>query len=143
MMRSKPVLLAILALILASLSCGQYVTPTPTVPADTPTPRAAKLETHTPTPSATAEATLSGVLIPAGMQTAQVVAAAVNVRAAPDSPEVVIQLFAGMSVPVLGCAENWCAIRYTDAEGKEQTGFVYQGCLSEVNENDLGCTAKE
>jgi SH3 domain-containing protein len=121
---NRSILAAILAAILASLSCGQYVTPTP---ASIEAPAASATPTRTPpppTPTPQAAAT---------EQTAKVIAAAVNIRSKPNG-EVVGQIFAGQSVTILSCDGDWCKI-------KHPLGYVWRGCLSV--ESGLLCQAKE
>jgi hypothetical protein len=120
--------LAVLVLTLSSIACGQQVVvTTPTIQADntaqpitTPdnTPAAPSL---LPTPTAEAE-------------TAEVRAATVNVRAEPGG-EVVGQVYAGMDVKIVACADGWCEIRTS-----ELSGWVFEGCLSV--ETEKGCEAK-
>jgi hypothetical protein len=124
----KPILAAILTLILLSLACGQYVTATPTVspPSSTPSP-----SSTAPVPTATAKPTEASV--PAqDVQTATVRAALVNVRAMPGG-EVVGQLGAGQDVEIVECADDWCQI-------VDPAGWVFQGCLSIAD--GQGCEAK-
>ena len=116
---------ALIVLVLATLACGQYITPTPE--AIPPTSAATRQPTLSPTgtavPSATAEAD----------DTAVVRAAAVNVRNAPDGSEVVGQLVAGTDVLILEIDGDWAHIAEPD-------GWVFVGCLS--ISDGKGCLAK-
>jgi hypothetical protein len=117
----------ILALILASLACGQYVTPTPTVSApapSTPTPAAtAAALTATPSPTEAADSL---------QDVRQIKAVAVNVRAEPEGA-VVGALQAGDRVTVNECSNNWCSI------SEPLEGWVWEGCLSG---SEKGCEAR-
>lgn len=124
----KPILAAILAAILASLSCGTYVTPTPTVSPVTPTAPA------TPTLPPTATVTVSAA-VASSTDTAAVIRSSVAVHTTPDSKELAGYVYGGQQVDVLSCSGDWCEIR-TDV----LTGFVFRGCLS--GNEDKGCTAK-
>jgi hypothetical protein len=123
----KPIL-AILALILASLACGQQIAAiTPTVAAD-PTPRpSATLTAPTPTSSPSAEA-----------EQAEVRAAVVRVRDAADGEPLTPEqyIYAGQSVTIVACSGNWCEI------SEPVAGFVWRGCLSD-NPDNLKCQAEE
>jgi hypothetical protein len=124
----KPIL-AILALILASLACGQYVTPTPD---NTP---AASTRAPLPTPTATVTATFTP-MIPVLVQTAIVRQPLVNIHETAGGPVVAdVWLVAGQEVTILGCDEtgDWVHIA-------EPSGWVWAGCLEGVS--DLGCEAK-
>jgi uncharacterized protein YgiM (DUF1202 family) len=121
----KPILAAILTLILSSLACMEQVaTPTPAAmePTSTPLPATA---TRRAAPSATATSE-------ADVQTAVVRAAFVNVRAMPDG-EVVGQIEAGQEVEIVECQDNWCLL-------VEPAGYVFQGCLSIAE--GRGCVAR-
>ena len=120
----KVPILAILALILASLSCTQMSG----IATFTPTAKAMNTATFSPTatatiPTATADA-----------DTAQVVRPIVNVRSAPEG-EVIGSLSEGDVVTVLQCSGNWCEV-----ETNVLKGYIYQGCLS--ISDGLGCEAK-
>lgn len=124
----KVSILAILALILASLACTQVVLVIPT-----PAPSATAVPSATPTARATATAKLSTQ--DAGQDV--VSQTTVNVRAEPDTSSAAVgALVAGDTVSVLQCSEFWCAIEHPFE------GYVWRGCLSEVNTGDLGCSAK-
>ena len=121
----------ILALVSASLACGQYVTPTaeavqivtPTAPA-TLTPSATPTQ---PAPSRTAEAG----------EVAVVRQVSVNVRIEPDGDPTGEYVYAGDRVKVLATA--------TDAEGgewvriAEPAGWIWAGCLEG---SQRGCIAE-
>lgn len=119
----KPIL-AILALILASVACGQYITPTPEAVAavDTGTPLS-------PTRTATVP-TATPQVIPTDQQAA-IVQAVVNVRNAPDG-DVIGYLLPGENVTVYECTDEWCRV---------EQGWIWRGCLSD-NPAKLGCSAK-
>lgn len=123
-MKQKTIL-AILALILASMACGTYVTVTPDPTAILPTvtlsPTLAEL-----LPTATAR------VIPTEQQAATIVQPFVNVRSAPDG-DVIGFLRAGDMVSVLSCSELWCEI-------ETPAGYVWKGCLT--IESELGCSAR-
>jgi hypothetical protein len=121
-------ILAILALILASLACGQQiVTPAPTAQPSPLSPSATPAPTVTPTATPHEEHEED-------VQTATVRAALVNVRTEPEG-EVVGQLEAGTDVRVIECADGWCEV-----EADELTGWIFQGCLSIAD--GQGCEAK-
>jgi hypothetical protein len=118
-------ILAILALILASLACGQQiVTPTPTVspPPAFPTPSPAP--TVTERPRAT-EAAVNTVTI----------RAVVWIRSEPDGVRIG-SLETGQSVELIGCDGDWCEVR-TDV----LSGYVFRGCTDD-NPDNLDCEAK-
>jgi multidrug efflux pump subunit AcrA (membrane-fusion protein) len=121
----KVPILAILALILASLACGQYVTATPTVSPPSPSSTA-------PVPAATAKPTEASV--PAQDVQTATIQATVYVRAEPDanSPEIG-SLTTGEVVEIVTCAGDWCQI--------EPEGYVWRGCLSD-NPDGLKCEAR-
>ncbi len=127
----KRILLAIAALGVVVIACGQYVTPTPT---PTPAPSATRTPTHSPTAPATQTA---AALIPVATWTATIRQATVNVRAEPDGA-VVGQLSAGDSVQVIECADTWCNVTVPELE---LTGWVWRGCLDGV-QSSAGCVAK-
>jgi uncharacterized protein YgiM (DUF1202 family) len=121
----KVPILAILALILASLACMEQIataTPTATL-SPSPAPSA------TPTP----ESTQTSVPAAQDVQTATI-QATVYVRAEPDasSPEIG-SLTTGEVVEIVTCAGDWCQI--------EPEGYVWRGCLSE-NPDNLKCEAR-
>jgi hypothetical protein len=124
---SKTIPAAILALILASLSCGQYVTPVPAVsttestvsPSATDTPKPA--DTATPAPADTV-----------GNVTAIVRQMTVNVHDTPGGA-VIGWVNGGDTVTVLGCGGDWCQI-------EDPAGYVWRGCLS--GNEDRECRAK-
>jgi hypothetical protein len=121
----KVPILVILALILASLACGQQIVmPTPQA---TPTPPPSASPSPVPTLTATPRAT------EAAADTAVVRAAMVNVRQSPGG-DVIGQLIAGTDVLVIGCVDDWCEVETDDL-----TGFVFIGCLSI---SDRRCEAK-
>ena len=121
----------ILALVAASLACGQYITPTaeatpsPTAPA-TLAPSATPTQ---PAPSRTAEAG----------EVATVKAALVNVRAEPAG-EVVRQLEAGQAVTVLDIVTLENGEQWAQIETEGAAGYVFLGCLS-IGEGK-GCVAR-
>jgi hypothetical protein len=124
----KPILAAILTLILSSLACMEQVAPPSvsgmfTAVAPTPSPLPA-----TPTRRAAPSATATSE----DVQTAVVRAAFVNVRAMPDG-EVIGQIEAGQEVEIVECQDNWCLL-------VEPAGYVFQGCLS-IAEGQ-GCVAR-
>lgn len=127
----KPIL-AILALILASLSCGQYITPTPasiesvtSTVTSQPITQTVTVPTTALSPSVTAQA-----------QTSTIRRALVNVHDATGA--VIGQLAEGQTVTVNKCTNNWCEVS-TDVI----SGVVWIGCLDEtVNVDNLGCEAR-
>lgn len=137
----KRVFLTLLTLVLASLACGQYVTPTPEAAATVSYPAPQQVPpSPTPTVPATAAAT------EAGAEVATVRAATLNVRQEPcdrngeNCGDVIGQVQAGTDVRVIACGTdpdepgyNWCEI-------EDPAGFVFIGCLS-IAEGQ-GCSAK-
>jgi hypothetical protein len=121
----KPILSAILTLILASLACGQYApTVTPTAaPSATPTPTVTPVPTATVTPFPAAE-DVNTVTI----------RAVVWIRSEPDGTRIG-SLETGQAVELIGCDGEWCEIR-TDG----LSGFVFRGCTSD-NPDGLKCEA--
>jgi hypothetical protein len=121
----------LLALVLASLACGQYVPTVTPIPTVTPTarPSLTPASTQPPTQRATAEPIM-----------AIVKAAVINVRAEPDG-EVIAILNAGNTVKLLdNCsADNWCKVQFGSA-GVTVTGYIWKGCLRLKSE--LGCSAR-
>lgn len=116
----KPILAAILALILASISCGQRVeVATPTVAASlTPTSQPAPLSTLTAEPTKEAGRMTATVRQPVVLihETAGGVALSDN------------WLEAGDVVTLLEpCGGDWCHVRTKDV-----TGWVWRGCLDSV-----------
>ena len=112
----KPILAAILALILAGLACNVYIAPDVPVSPTTKTP--------------------------ASIETAEVASAVVNVRQEPGGA-VIGYVEAGQTVTILYCGTdnskddyNWCEI-----ELSEQTFWIWRGCLTN-NPLDLGCQAE-
>jgi hypothetical protein len=129
------ILTTVLVLVLSSLACMEQVaTPTPAVPVGTPSTPSPLPPTATrrAAPSATAEAQ--------DVQTAVVLPVALNVRQSPGGASTNKYLYSGDPVEVGVCADKWCEIVAT-IDGQEVTGFVYQGCLSEVA-GELRCEAK-
>lgn len=132
----KRFLLSMTALVVMSLACGQYVTPTPL----TPTPPAATL-TPSLAPSATVAATARAVATEIAKNFVVVRQAVVNVREAPcdakgDNCGVVVgSVTAGQSVELVGKCnkDGWCQI-------VDPAGYVFQGCLSIAD--GQGCEAK-
>ena len=129
------VLTTVLALLLSTLACGQYITPTPdnspTTAVTTPAP-ATLAPSATPTqpaPSRTAEAG----------EVATVKAALVNVRAEPAG-EVVRQLEAGQAVTVLDIVTLENGEQWAQIETEGAAGYVFLGCLS-IGEGK-GCVAR-
>jgi uncharacterized protein YgiM (DUF1202 family) len=121
----KVPILAILALILASLACMEQIataTPTATL-SPSPAPSA------TPTP----ESTQTSVPAAQDVQTATI-QATVYVRAEPDasSPEIG-SLTTGEVVEIVTCAGDWCQI--------EPEGYVWRGC-TDNNPDALLCEAR-
>jgi uncharacterized protein YgiM (DUF1202 family) len=120
----KVSILAILALILASLACQQAVIPltlTPTVPPTlTPSPAPARV-----TPSATAEDETD---------TAIVRQPVVNIRNAAGGDPTGEYITAGQEVTILEMDGDWVHIA-------EPPGWVYIGCLEGLSEK--GCIADE
>lgn len=105
------------------------------VPTDTPTP--APSATLAPSATPTARATATAKLSTQDAAEDVVSKATVNVRAEADSSsESTGVLVPGDTVSVLECSEFWCAIEHPFE------GYVWRGCLSEVNTGDLGCSAK-
>jgi hypothetical protein len=114
------VLLSAVVILLSSLACVQSsgfatFTPAPvsTVPAASPLPPTRTATIPTSTDAATP-------------QTAKVVRPVVRVHEAPESKEIAGYVYEGDAVTVNGCSENWCSIT------SPVTGYVYQGCLSEL-----------
>ena len=124
---NKPILAAILVLILATLSCQQAITPVvPVSPVPTTSPI---LADDTATAQPVSSPTVSKVV------TATVSHPVVNVR---DNPGGIVigSLQSGDTVTVVSCKDNWCEIS-TDV----LSGFVYRGCISD-NPDKLGCEAR-
>lgn len=125
----KPIL-AILALILATLACTAHVAQA--VPTDlpvSPTPDTGKTETATQ--EATVTAVASASIESEWIATVQL--PTVNVRKAPGGA-VIDTLEAGDTVTILSCDGSWCKIEDPD-------GYIFRGCLSD-NPKKLGCQAK-
>lgn len=115
--------LALVALALSALACGQYVgTPTPQV---TPEPQEVA-PSPSPVPTATAAPTAT-----AGEDVNTVtIRAVVWIRSEPDG-ERIGSLETGDTVEIVACGEKWCEL----ADG----GFVWRGCTSDPAE--LKCEA--
>jgi SH3-like domain-containing protein len=129
------ILLSGVVILLSMLACTQVVAPPSvsgmfTAVAATPSPVPATA-TRRAAPSATAEA---------DVQTAVVLPVALNVRQSPGGASTNKYLYSGDPVEVGVCADKWCEIVAT-IDGQEVTGFVYQGCLSEVA-GELRCEAR-
>ena len=126
----KPIL-AILALILASLACEVHaaqsvptVTPVSVV-SDTATPEIASLpEAKTPTASPTAP----------GKDTATIQATVYVRQSADASSDAIGSLKTGDTVEIVKCAGQWCEI-------KRPSGYVWRGCTSN-NPDGLLCQAR-
>jgi SH3-like domain-containing protein len=118
---------ALIVLALATLACGQYVTPTPTVSPASPSSTA-------PAPSATPTPEPTKISVPAQDVQTATIRATVYVRAEPDanSPEIG-SLTTGEVVEIVTCAGDWCQI--------EPEGWVWRGCLSD-NPDGLKCEAR-
>ena len=132
----KPILAAILALILAGLACNVYIAP------DVPVSPTPDTGSDTGTPTKTAKPILAATKTPASIETAEVVRAVVNVRQEPGGA-VIGYVEAGQTVTILYCGTdnskddyNWCEI-----ELSEQTFWIWRGCLTN-NPLDLGCQAE-
>ena len=123
---TKPILAMILA-ILASLACGQLITPPPTAVPVLPIAATVVITaTVPPSPSMTPSP------VPATL-TARVTADTVNVRSSPNG-KVIAMLWRGAVVTVLECASSWCKIKWN-----KYSGYIWQGCIS-FNPNSLGCS---
>jgi SH3-like domain-containing protein len=123
------IFLTLAVLTLATLACALPEFP-PVEPTPTPTPTPVPTATRRAAPSATAE----------DVQTAVVLPVALNVRQSPGGASTNKYLYSGDPVEVGVCADKWCEIVAT-IDGQEVTGFVYQGCLSEVA-GELRCEAR-
>jgi SH3-like domain-containing protein len=128
-MRNKA--LAMLVLAISQASCVMSAMQVPTV---TPTPPPTPTATASSVPSSTATEEAQDV------QTVTVLPVALNVRQTADGASMDKYLYSGDPVEVVECAENWCEIMAT-IDGEKVSGFVYQGCLSEVA-GELRCEAK-
>jgi hypothetical protein len=122
-------ILAILALILSSLACGEYVvTPTPQA---SPTPPPSASPSPVPTLTATPRAT------EAAADTVAIVRQySVNVHIEPDvKSEVTGYVYADDVVTILECQDggDYCKI-------EQPFGWVYRGCLAGF-EDGRGCEA--
>jgi SH3-like domain-containing protein len=125
----NPILAAILTLILLSLACGQYVTPTPAVSAVEPTPSPLPATpTRRAVPSATAEADVQTIAV--------VRQPVVNVRKAAGGDPTGEYVYAGQEVAVLETAtiEGGEWVRIADPEG-----WIFAGCLEG---SQRGCIAE-
>jgi hypothetical protein len=118
---------ALIVLALATLACGQYVTPTPTVSPASPSSTA-------PAPSATPTPEPTKISVPAQDVQTATIRATVYVRAEPDanSPEIG-SLTTGEVVEIVTCAGDWCQI--------EPEGYVWRGC-TDNNPDALLCEAR-
>jgi hypothetical protein len=120
----------LLVLVLSSLACGQYVTPTPD---DTP---AASTRAPLPTPTAERVTATFTPMIPAMVRTAIVRQPLVNIHETAGGPVVAdVWLVAGQEVTILGYDEtgDWVHIQ-------EPAGWVFIGCLENLSER--GCIAE-
>jgi uncharacterized protein YgiM (DUF1202 family) len=125
----NPILAAILTLILLSLACGQYVTPTPAVSAAETTPTPSPLPataTRRAAPSATAEDVQSVTI-------AVVRQPVVNVRKAAGGDPTGEYVTAGQEVTVLEIEGDWVRI-------ENPAGWLFIGCLRDLSEK--GCIAE-
>jgi hypothetical protein len=123
------VLLAVIVLAGVTLACGTYVpTVTPTAaPSATPTPTATPVPTATITPFPAAEDGQTAVVLPVYLV----------VRQSADGATTDEYLKSGDVVTLTGdCVDSWCPV-----QAGEISGWVYQGCLSEVA-GDLKCEAR-
>jgi multidrug efflux pump subunit AcrA (membrane-fusion protein) len=118
---------ALIVLALATLACGQYVTPTPTVSPASPSSTA-------PAPYATPTPEPTKISVPAQDVQTATIRATVYVRAEPDanSPEIG-SLTTGEVVEIVTCAGDWCQI--------EPEGYVWRGC-TDNNPDALLCEAR-
>lgn len=125
---------SVIALLLSTLACGQYITPTPTAKPDN--------TFYNTSPTAQAVVTPIGVTATKSPKpttpsdnTRTVVNAVVNVRSSPDnSSGVVGYVEAGTVVRVVSCSGSWCQIQ-------DPPGYIWRGCLSD-NPASLKCEAK-
>ena len=117
---TRPILATILA-ILASLACGQLVTPTPTTAPPIVAIATRSMATALPSPSVTSSPV---PVAPPAPLTARVTADTVNVRSSPNG-KVIAMLRQGAVVTVLECKQSWCKVNTSSI-----IGYVWQGCLS-------------
>jgi hypothetical protein len=125
------ILTTVLVLVLSTLACGQYVTPTPAAMEPTPPPPTA---TATPTQTPRATATSEDV-------STLTIQAVVYIRAEADAnSDDVGSLQTGAEVELRGeCSEAWCPVR-VKINGKPVDGWVFRGCTSDPN--GLLCEAR-
>ena len=134
----RSVLSAFVALVLSSLACGTYITPTPT---GEPTTAAEALTTPVTTPDNTPSPTLPPRPSPTAADTATI-RATVYVRAAADAGSAEVgSLETGQMVEIVKCTGDWCEIEYM-FENETVRGFVFRGCLSD-NPDGLKCEVRQ
>lgn len=117
----------ITVLVLSALACS--IQTSPAAPTTLPPTVVKPANTATTVPTTPAE------------WTAKIAQTVVNVRSAPNG-SVVGVVRTGESVVILSCSGAWCRVRKPDgADWKQETGFIFRGCLSD-NPESLGCEAK-